>query len=119
MSKLLFRMRNVPVDEAQEVRELLEKNKIEFFETFAGNWGVSLPALWLTREEQFDQARELLDEYQSNRSIRIREEYELSRQRGEVKTMWHSFSENPFRFVVYLGLVGLVLFFSLRFFLSF
>ncbi len=119
MSKLLFRMRNVPEDEAQEVRELLEKNQIEFFETFAGSWGVSLPALWLKREEQFDQARELLDVYQSDRSNRIRDEYELSRQRGEAKTMWHSFSENPFRFVAYIGLVGLVLFFSLRFFLSF
>lgn len=112
-------MRNVPEDEALEVRELLEKNNIEFFETFAGSWGISLPALWLKRAEQFDQARELLDEYQSNRSNRMRDEYELNRQRGEVKTMWHSFSENPFRFIVYMSLVGLVLFFSLRFFLSF
>ena len=49
MSKLLFKMRHVPEDEAQEVRELLASNKIEFFETFAGNWGVSMPALWLKK----------------------------------------------------------------------
>ena len=43
-------MRHVPEDEAQEVRELLASNKIEFFETFAGNWGVSMPALWLKKK---------------------------------------------------------------------
>ena len=96
MSKLLFKMRNVPADEAQEVRELLEDNEIEFFETFAGNWSISLPALWLKREAQFEQARQLLDEYQNERVGRIREEYELHRQRGEVKTLWQSFVESPF-----------------------
>ena len=112
-------MRNVPGDEAQEVRELLENNGIEYFETFAGNWGISLPALWLRKEEQFEKARQILDEYQNTRSLRVREEYELQRERGEVRTMWHSFIENPLRFVVYLSLAGLVLFFSLQFFLSF
>ena len=119
MSKLLFRMRNVPEEEAQEVRELLDKNSIAFFETFAGSWGISLPALWLKREEQFEQARELLDAYQSERSKIIREEYELRLQNGEAKTIWHNFSENPFRFVAYMGLVALVLFLSLQLFLSF
>ena len=47
MAKLLFKMRNVLADEAQDVRELLEDNKIDYFETFAGNWGVSLPAIWV------------------------------------------------------------------------
>jgi hypothetical protein len=31
MAKLLFRMRHVPDDEAQEVRALLEQNNIDFF----------------------------------------------------------------------------------------
>ena len=119
MSKLLFRLRNVPHDEAQEVRELLEGNGIEYFETFAGNWGISLPALWLRREEQFEKARQILDDYQNTRSLRVREEYESQRERGEVRTMWHSFIEKPLRFVVFLGLAGLVLFLSLQIFLAF
>ena len=119
MSKLLFRMRHVPEDEAQEVRDLLEANEIEFFETFAGSWGISMPALWLKRKEQYAQARALIDEYQQQRSLKMREEYDLQKQRGEARTMWHSFVENPFRFVLYMGLVVVVLYFSLRFFLSF
>ena len=112
-------MRHVPEDEAQEVRELLESNEIELFETFAGSWGISLPALWLKRKEQYEQARELIDEYQQQRSIKMRDEYALKKQRGETRTMWDSFTENPSRFVLYIGLVVAVLYFSLRFFLSF
>ena len=118
MSKLLFRLRHVPDDEAEEVRSLLEANEIDFFETSAGNWGISLPALWLKDESQLQQARQLLDAYQQQRQIRIRSEYEQSRQRGEARTLWHSFVEDPFRFILYVGLAGLVLFFSVQVFLS-
>ena len=119
MSKLLFRMRDVPEDEAEEVRELLSSNEIEFFETDAGNWGVSLPALWLKREDQFELARRILDDYQAERGQRLRQEYELERSKGEARTMWQSFSENPLRFVAYFSLIGLVLYISIRFFFSF
>ncbi|MDD9896727.1 MAG: DUF6164 family protein [Gammaproteobacteria bacterium] len=119
MSKLLFKMRYVPEDEAQEVRDLLDENGIEYFETHAGNWGISVPAIWAKRNDQFTQARELIDEYQKQRIERVREEFEISRQRGETKTMWHSFLEEPLRFMVYMGLVIAVLYFSLQFFLSF
>lgn len=118
MSKLLFKMRYVPDDEAQEVRELLDSNEIEFFETFAGNWGISVPALWLQNDDQYDFAQQVLNDYQAERTARVKEEYELSRQRGETRTMWHSFLDNPIRFIVYVGLAGLVLFLSLRLFLS-
>ena len=63
MSKILFKLRDVPADEAQEVRELLERNDIEYYETLGGNWGISLPALWLKKEAQRHRARELLDTY--------------------------------------------------------
>ena len=118
MSKLLFKLRHVPEDEADEVRALLEQNGIEYFETFAGNWGISLPALWLRDESQFQQARQLIDAYQLERRTRIRSEYEASRMRGEARTLWHSFVDNPVRFLLYTGLAGLVLYFSVQMFLS-
>ena len=111
-------MRNVPEDEALEVRELLEENEIEFFETFAGNWGMSMPALWVKQEGQFAEARRLLDEYQLARAERIKSEYESQLAKGETRTMWHSFLEDPFRFLAYMIAIALVLYFSLRFFLT-
>jgi len=112
-------MRHVPEDEGREVRELLTSNKIEFFETFAGNWGVSMPALWLKKRGQYKHARRLIDDYQQQRSLKMREEYEQEKQSGETKTLWHSFTENPSRFILYIGLAVAVLYFSLKFFLSF
>ena len=118
MAKLLFRMRHVPEDEAAEVRELLETNQIEFFETYAGSWGISLPALWLKNESQYAQARALLDDYQAERGARTRAEYQSQLQRGEGKTSWHFFKEDPFRYVAYVIAIVLVLYLSLQFFLS-
>ena len=119
MAKLLFRMRDVPDDEAEEVRELLTRNEIPFFETSAGNWGISMPGLWLVNEQQFDEARALLDEYQETRSTRVKSQYRRQREQGEIRTFWESFRAEPVRFSVYLGLAALVLFLSLRFFVSF
>ncbi|HAT27504.1 MAG TPA: hypothetical protein DCS89_10845 [Gammaproteobacteria bacterium] len=119
MSKILFKLRDVPAEEAQEVRELLERNDIEYYETLGGNWGISLPALWLKKEAQRHRARELLDTYQRDREGRAREEYERTRLSGEPSTRWTNFAESPFRFIAHLGLIVLVLFLSLRFFLSF
>lgn len=119
MSKILFKLRDVPDDEAQEVRELLERNEIEYYETLGGNWGISLPALWLKKEAQQNRARELLDAYQRDRAGRAREEYERSRLRGNSSARRTNFAESPLRFSAYLGLIALVLFLSLGFFLSF
>lgn len=100
------------------MRALLKDNGIEFFETFAGNWGISMPALWLQDETQFSRARELLDHYQQERLRRVREDFAQQRMRGEVKTMWNSFRESPLRFLLYTSLASLVLFFSVQMFLS-
>ena len=109
MSKLVFKLRNVPIDEAQDVRELLEKNNIDYFETSAGNWGISLPAIWVHDAENFEFARELIDNYQDKRSAQLRREYQLKKANGEEKTLWQSFKANPFRFIFFSALIIAVL----------
>lgn len=110
MSKLLFKLRNVPEDEAEEVRELLNEHQIDFYETSAGNWGISMPALWVREESQYQQARELLDSYQAKRSMRVRAEYKRLKQEGKHKTIIDSFRENPFAFIAYLFVVYALLY---------
>ena len=110
MSKLLFKLRNVPDDEAEEVRALLSAHQIDFYETSAGNWGISLPALWVRDETQYSQARELLDVYQVERSAHVREEYARLKQEGKHKTVLDSFRENPFAFIAYLFIVYALLY---------
>ncbi|MXS80898.1 MULTISPECIES: DUF6164 family protein [Nitrosomonas] len=115
MSKLLFKLRNVPDDEAEEVRVLLSEHQIDFYETTAGNWGISMPALWVREESQYEQARELLDTYQVERSARVREEYDRLKREGKHKTIIDSFRENPFAFIAYLFVVYALLYLPFKF----
>ncbi|BBL35592.1 hypothetical protein Nstercoris_01864 [Nitrosomonas stercoris] len=115
MAKLLFKLRNVPDDEAEEVRLLLSEHQIDFYETTAGNWGVSMPALWVREDTQFQRARTLLDTYQSERSARVRAEYARLKREGKHKTIMDSFRENPALFIAYLFIVYALLYLPFKF----
>lgn len=119
MSKLVFRLRNVPIDEAQDIRELLEDNDIAYFETSAGNWGISLPAIWVHESASFEFARQLIDKYQLERSERLRREYELAKANGEARTLWQSFRENPIQFIAFSAIIIVILTIYIRVFVLF
>lgn len=114
MSILIFQLRGVPEDEAQEVKELLTQNSIGFYETPPGNWGISNHALWLNDQSQLHEAKKLLADYQQQRQIRSREEYQRLLAEGKNKTILASFKEQPFRFVLYFILIFFVLYASVR-----
>jgi hypothetical protein len=52
--------------EAQDVRALLSKNRISVYETPSGNWGTSMAAIWLSDENQLEEAQALLAGYRQN-----------------------------------------------------
>lgn len=110
MSKLLFKLRGVPEDEADEIRELLTENEIDFYETSPGNWGFSMPGIWLNDESQFENARALLDAYQKERVIRVREEYAQLKREGKNRTFLDWVIENPIPFIFYVAIIGAVLY---------
>ena len=76
MSTLLFSLRNVPDDEADEIKSLLTVNDIDYYETSAGNWGASIPALWLKNDDELLEAQQLLNTYHQERAITQREIYQ-------------------------------------------
>ena len=114
----LFSLHNVPDDEAEEVRELLASHDIPYYETAAGNWGVSAPALWLHDDSRFGEARALVDDYESQRLARVREEYANQKRAGGQRTLVDVIRENPARFVVYATVIVMVLYFSTQPFLN-
>ena len=59
MSQLLLNLRHVPEDEADEVRALLERNAIAWYETEPNRWGISAGAIWVREDDQFERARAL------------------------------------------------------------
>lgn len=113
-SKILFRLSGVPDDEADDVRKLLTDNHIDFYETSAGNWGVSMPAIWLKDADDYDRARPLLDEYQQARTVRMRSEYERLKREGKLKTWFNAAREKPLLYLFHFFIAALVVYLSMR-----
>jgi hypothetical protein len=118
MPELLFKLRNVPEDEAEEVRQLLTEQQIDFYETSAGNWGVSMPALWLKTDHQLYAAQRLLDEYQNERLKRAQTDYREQKAAGTQRTLWHEFQENPLRLIMYTAISLALIYFPMKFFID-
>jgi hypothetical protein len=112
MAIQLLLLRNVPDDEADEIRELLKTRAIDYYETPAGNWGISMPAIWLNNEHQFEEARALIDNYQQARFSKAREQYEQLKRDKKQRTIVDEIRENPIRLLVYLAIAGIILYFS-------
>jgi hypothetical protein len=109
MSRLLFHLNNVPDDEAADVRALLAEHHIDYYETEAGRWGISLAAIWLKEEGRFAEARGLIEEYQRAREARARGEYEALRNEGRHETLGHRFRQAPLRFLFYSAAIAAIL----------
>lgn len=99
-------LRNVPADELEEIHALMESHCLAVYETTAGTWGTTLPALWLHDDERFAEARALLDVYANERQQRARSELEALKAEGRARTFMDIARENPVRFVLYLILAG-------------
>lgn len=110
----LFRLRNVPDDEAEEIRQLLTENHIEFYETPAGNWGISMPSIWLDDDTQLVRAKALIESYQEERAIRKRQEYEQLKKEGKQRTIFDVAREQPLLLIFYLAIVSLILYVSTK-----
>jgi len=119
MAILLFSLRGVPDDEAYEIRELLTEQHIDFYETSAGNWGVSMPALWLKNEQQLNQAQQLLQTYHQTRQITQRQLYLQRKQAGEHKTLLGVFKEKPLLISGYFIVMLLTVYISIKLIFAF
>jgi len=114
MAALLFKLRGVPDDEAEEVRALLTASGIEHYETPGGNWGISMPAIWVRDDSRLSEARALIDEYQRERQQRMRQEYERLKREGRHPTVIDKIKEDPVQAIVSLAVVALILYISAR-----
>jgi len=119
MSVLLFKLRGVPDDEADDVRALLTEHDIAFYETTSGSWGVSMPGIWLHDGTKLGEAKALLAGYQQERAQAARDEWAALKQKGEHKRLWQGIADHPFRFLLMLALIAFMLYVSLSPFVHF
>lgn len=118
MAKLIFKLKNVFDDEADDIRQLLTDHKIDFYESPAGNWGISMHALWLNDESQYDQARQLIDDYQQQRAQRVREEIKQQKANGEFESLFQRLKQRPAQMIVYIAFILFILYLSVMPFLD-
>lgn len=109
MSALLFKLYNVPEDEATEVRQLLKEHGFQTYETQGGFFGLGVAAIWLTDKTQKDAARKVIDDYQAERSALQRQHYAEQKARGEAPTVRQAIARNPIRFFATVIVIGIVL----------
>lgn len=115
----LFNLRNVPEDEAKEIRELLNAHGIDFYETHASGWGISAPAFWLPDEGQRAQAEGLLEDYQQRRTENARAVYAQLKREGSAPTWAGNIMHHPFRFLLLVVFLLFILYATLSPFIHF
>lgn len=113
MAVLLFRLNNVPEEEAQEVRRLLDTHCFDTYETRAGFWGLGIAAIWLRDESLETAAREVIDHYQHRLGERMRREHENLVARGQAPSLWRRLLHRPLRVLFLTVLAAAVLALSL------
>ncbi len=106
MAKLLLNLRNVPDDEADDVRALLDDHHIEHYETPTGFWNISLGGIWVRDDATFAEAKRLMAEYQAQRGARVRAENEAARRDGTAGTFMTVLRNEPVRVV--LAVLGII-----------
>lgn len=106
MAKLLLNLRNVPEDEADDVRGLLEAHRIDFHETPPSLWGISAGGIFVTHDAAFAEARRLMTDYQRQRQVRVRAEHAAAVRDGSAATFRTELREQPLR--VALAVLGIV-----------
>ncbi|MEG2942323.1 MAG: DUF6164 family protein [Thermomonas sp.] len=112
MAKLLLNLRNVPDDEADDVRALLDGNGIAYYETRPGPWNISVGGIWVKEDAAIAEARRLMAAYQEQRGTRARAEYAAAVRDGTAETFWSQLRGEPVRVLLTIAaiicLLGLV-----------
>jgi hypothetical protein len=107
MSVLIFKLNGVSEEEAEDVRQLLEEHRCDYYESSAGRWGISVAGLWLQDKSQKDYARELIDTYQQQRVQR------LQGQNEPAPSLWHRFRVAPAQMVAMFILIVIIMYVSI------
>lgn len=116
MARLLFHLRDVPKDELEDINALLISNSVDFYETTSGNWGLSVSALWVKTDSEYQRARFLINDYQIKRSVRVRQDFLYKNDLRSNNTFWGNLRTAPIRHLLILLAVALVASFSITIF---
>ncbi len=108
MSKLLLNLRDVPDDEADDVRRFLDSGGIGYYETRPNLWGIS-GGIWIRDDGDVAEAKRLMAEYQRERQARAREERAEAERSGTAETFIDVLRTQPLRVALTVIAIALLL----------
>lgn len=109
----LMNLRHVPDDEADEIRDLFDRNDVHYYETPPSRWGISMGGFWVHDDDEAERARALLNDYQRERQHLQRQRYQEDLQRGEVGGIWHRLRRKPVTTFAAVLAIAVIAFLSL------
>ena len=109
MSKLLLNLRDVPDDEADDVRGFLDAAGIGYYETQPSWWGISGGGIWIREDGDVAEAKRLMAEYQRERQARAREERADAERTGTAETFVDVLRARPLQVVLAMIAIALLL----------
>lgn len=109
MATLLFKLNQVPDDEAEDIRKLLDNGGFDVYETSAGFFGLGVAAIWLRDPNDIARARELIEGYQQQRAITMQADYQARIVSGEEMNFWQQSLRQPIRTLGIVAVIVLIL----------
>jgi hypothetical protein len=109
MAKLLLNLRDVPDDEADDVRRFLDAARIGYYETRPSLWGISAGGIWIRDENDVAEAKRRMQEYQRERQARAREAHAEAARTGTLPTFADMLRTQPRRVALAAITIALVL----------
>lgn len=100
MAKLLLNLRHVLEEEADDVRAMLDGARIAYYETPPSTLGISAGGIYVREDADLVEAKRLMAEYQEQRRLRVRSEYEASVRDGTAETFGSMLRAEPLRVVL-------------------
>lgn len=113
MAVKLISLRNMMEDEIEDIRGLLDEAGFDYYETPAGLMGLGAATVWLKQKDDLEPAKSLLEKYNQERQLRVREEYEQLKKEGKQRTIKDEIKENPFRFFTYIAFAVFLIYITL------
>jgi hypothetical protein len=109
MAKLLLNLRNVPDDEADEVRDWLTRESIAFYETRPSPWGISSGGIWIRDDAEAVRAKALMADYQAQRRQRAQAALRSAREDGSAETFAGLLRQRPgYVLAMLAAMIGIV-----------
>ncbi|MET0894188.1 MAG: DUF6164 family protein [Pseudoxanthomonas sp.] len=105
MAKLLLNLRNVPEDEADEVRAWLTESGMDFYETQPSPWGISHGGIWMREDADTVRAKALMADYQAARRQRVLAEQAMAREQGQQDTFAKLLRQRPLHVISVLAAI--------------